>query len=197
MYSWVDILFSLSFYRGCEGKGSSYQLERKDSWSHYVSDTNSITPSMACAAQHFLNFISAAALPHPPFSESPTPQRTNSTVTSHCSISTSWEKGASQAERRAHVRLGGPVQPYSSLLPITEFQAILETTLVLKRMPFSNLKDQRWSDMLQEASFERTREAHWAGNSSHLSLINTCIILTKSTIHYVSLCNRKWEVSAT
>ena len=131
MYSWVDILFSLSFYRGCEGKGSSYQLERKDSWSHYVSDTNSITPSMACAAQHFLNFISAAALPHPPFSESPTPQRTNSTVTSHCSISTSWEKGASQAERRAHVRLGGPVQPYSSLLPITEFQAILETTLVL------------------------------------------------------------------
>ena len=88
-------------------------------------------PVHGLCSQHFLNFISAAVLPHPPFSESPTPQRTNSIMTSHCSISTSWKKGASQAERRAHVRLGGPVQPYPSLFPITEFQAILETTLVL------------------------------------------------------------------
>lgn len=131
MYSWVDILFSLSFYRGCEWKGSSYQLERKDSWSHYVSDTNSITPSVACAAQHSLNFISAAVLPHPLFSESPTPQRINSIATGHCSISTSWTKGTSRAERRAHVRLGVPVQPYPSLLPNIEFQAILETALAL------------------------------------------------------------------
>lgn len=120
MYSWVDILFSLSFYRGCEGKGSSYQIERKDSWSHYVSDTNSITRSVACAPQHFLSFISAAALPPSTLLWKSTPQRTNSIATGHCSISTSWAKGASWAEKRAHRRLGGPVQPYPSLLPVTQ-----------------------------------------------------------------------------
>lgn len=132
MYSWVDILFSLSFYRGCEGKGSSYQIERKDSWSHYVSDTNSITRSVACASQHFLSFISAAALP-------PSTLLWKSCTTEdklHCDRSLQhfyflnkrgllgWKEGPPE--------VGGP----STTLPQpasrhSEFQAILETTLVL------------------------------------------------------------------
>ena len=76
------------------------------------------TSSASLALQH---------CPHPPFSESPTPQRTHSIATDHCNISTSWTKGASWAMWGwgPSTTLTQPASRHS------EFQEILETTLVL------------------------------------------------------------------
>lgn len=85
-------------------------------------------PVRGLCSSALLNFISVAVLPHPLFSESPTPQRINSIATGHCSISTSWTKGTSGLR-------GGPTWGWGSrttlpsLLPNIEFQAILETAL--------------------------------------------------------------------
>lgn len=108
------------------------QRGRKDSWSHYVWDTNSITLSVSFSAKHFLKFISATGLTPADvhlYRESCPQERTNLRCERslwHTCLLNKGDLGASQAEWKVQMRLWNPGLSYPSLIPIIQFQVIFK-----------------------------------------------------------------------
>lgn len=106
------------------------QWRRKDSWNHYVWDTNSITLSVPFSAKRFLKFISAAGLTPADvhlYRESCPQESTNLRCDRslwYTCLLNEGDLGASQAEWRVQMRLWNPVLSYPSLIPTTQFQVI-------------------------------------------------------------------------
>lgn len=117
--------FLLELLRRMWRKGLFLPSEgEKNSWSHYVSDTNSITWSVPFSAKHFLNFVTAAGpLPADIHPERCPQEETNlrvSRLLRHSCLLNRGDQGPSREEWGVQARLWGPALFYPSLIPITQ-----------------------------------------------------------------------------